>query len=87
LRGPIPETPIPLKAETAPRRMPGLLFWTLASAIAALWALAPIAFALGYARGVPAFKVEGFALMVFAGLAIGPALLTLLGAYLLRQAT
>ena len=87
LRGPGDEASVPLRTEDAPRRMSGVLFWTLATAIAALWALAPIAFALGYARGVPAFKVEGFALMVFAGLAIGPALLTLLGAYLLRQAT
>ncbi|WP_343699776.1 polar localization protein TipN [Caulobacter sp.] len=86
LRSPASETPTPLVAEKAPRRMSGVLFWTLATAVAALWALAPIAFALGYARGVPAFRVEGFALMVFAGLAIGPALLTLLGAYLLRQA-
>lgn len=82
-----PEPVTPLRDEAAPRRMSGVLFWTLATAIAALWALAPIAFALGYARGVPAFKVEGFAFTVFAGLAIGPALLTLLGAYLLRQAT
>ncbi len=87
LRGPVAAAPVPLTAEPAPRRMSGVLFWTIATAIAALWALAPIAFALGFARGVPAFKVEGFALMVFAGLAIGPALLTLLGAYLLRQAT
>jgi hypothetical protein len=87
LRGPVDEAPVPLAAESAPRRMSGVLFWTIATAIAMLWALAPIAFALGYARGVPAFKVEGFALMVFAGLALGPALLTLLGAYLLRQAT
>lgn len=85
LRG--PETTVPLRTEDVPRRMSGVLFWTLATAIAFLWALAPIAFALGYARGVPAFKVEGFALTVFAGLALGPALLTLLGAYLLRQAT
>jgi len=87
LRAPGSETTVPLRTEDVPRRMSGVLFWTLASAIAFLWALAPIAFALGYARGVPAFKVEGFALTVFAGLAIGPALLTLLGAYLLRQAT
>ena len=87
LRGPGSEAPVALTTEDVPRRMSGVLFWTLATAIAALWALAPIAFAFGYARGVPAFKVEGFALMVFAGLALGPALLTLLGAYLLRQAT
>jgi hypothetical protein len=87
LRGPVQEPPVALTEDAVPRRMSGVLFWTLATAIAALWALAPIAFALGYARGVPAFKIEGFALTVFAGLAIGPALLTLLGAYLLRQAT
>lgn len=75
------------RAEPAERRpMPAALFWTFAAAAAALWALAPVAFALGYAQGVPALKVEGFALAVFAGLAVGPALLTLLGAYLLRQA-
>ncbi len=88
LRGPLSEPPpVALTTEDAPRRMSGVLFWTIASAIAALWALAPIAFAFGYARGVPAFKVESFAMLVFSGLAIGPALLTLLGAYLLRQAT
>ena len=87
LRLPPGSTPVALETEDAPRRMSGALFWTLASAIAALWALAPIAFAFGYARGVPAFQVEGFAFTVFASLAIGPALMTLLGAYLLRQAT
>ncbi|MCY1647492.1 polar localization protein TipN [Caulobacter sp. SL161] len=86
LRGSVSPPAASLEAEVVPRRMSGVLFWTLATAVAALWALAPIAFALGYARGVPAFKIEGFALMVFAGLAIGPALLTLLGAYMLRQA-
>jgi hypothetical protein len=75
---------LPEKADRQP--MSGLLFWTLAVAVASLWALAPIAFALGYARDIPALKVEGFALAVFVGLALGPALMTLLGAYLLRQA-
>lgn len=87
LRGPLSESTVTLESEDAPRRMSGALFWTLATAIAALWALAPIAFAFGYARGVPAFQIDGFAFTVFASLAIGPALLTLLGAYLLRQAT
>ena len=87
LPSPPTRSTVSLETDDAPRRTSGGLFWTLASAIAALWALAPIAFAFGYARGVPAFQVEGFALTVFASLAIGPALLTLLGAYLLRQAT
>jgi hypothetical protein len=62
------------------------LYWSLAVAAAALWTLGPIAFALGYGAGVPALKVDQFALMVFAALAIGPAAFTLLGAYMLRQA-
>ncbi len=84
VRRPTEAFDLPDRSERGP--MPAFLFWTFAVAAAALWALAPIAFALGYARDVPALKVEGFALAVFAGLAIGPALLTLLGAYLLRQA-
>jgi len=84
VRRPTEAFDLPDRSERGP--MPSFLFWTFAVAAAALWALAPIAFALGYARDVPALKVEGFALAVFAGLAIGPALLTLLGAYLLRQA-
>ncbi|OYW27432.1 MAG: polar localization protein TipN [Caulobacter sp. 12-67-6] len=84
LRRPTEAFELPDRSERGP--MPAFLFWSFAVAAAALWALAPIAFALGYARDVPALKVEGFALAVFAGLAIGPALLTLLGAYLLRQA-
>ncbi|MBU4434792.1 MAG: polar localization protein TipN [Alphaproteobacteria bacterium] len=84
VRRPTDTLDLPDRAERRP--MPAVMFWAFAVAAAALWALAPIAFALGYARDVPALKVEGFALAVFAGLAIGPALLTLLGAYLLRQA-
>jgi len=84
VRRPTEAFDLPDRSERGP--MPAFLFWTFAVAAAALWALAPIAFALGYARDVPALKVEGFALAVFSGLAIGPALLTLLGAYLLRQA-
>lgn len=78
--------PFELPEKPERKLMSGLLFWTLAVAAASLWALAPIAFAMGYARDVPALKVEGFALAVFVGLAIGPAMMTLLGAYLLRQA-
>jgi len=84
MRRPSEAFDLPDRSERGP--MPAFLFWAFAVAAAALWALAPIAFALGYSRDVPALKVEGFALTVFAGLAIGPALLTLLGAYLLRQA-
>ncbi|WP_426030580.1 polar localization protein TipN [Caulobacter sp. DWP3-1-3b2] len=87
---PAPRTEPTITPLSAPyddkKPMPAPLYWSLAVAAAALWALAPIAFALGYGAGVPALKVDQFALAVFAALAIGPALLTLLGAYMLRQA-
>jgi hypothetical protein len=73
-------------AREGKKPMPAPVFWSLAIAVAALWTLGPIAFALGYGAGVPALKIDQFALMVFAALAIGPAVFTLLGAYMLRQA-
>ena len=80
-----PVTPLSTARE-GKKPMPAPLFWSLAVAIAALWTLGPIAFALGYGAGVPALKLDQFALLVFTALAIGPAAFTLLGAYMLRQA-
>lgn len=80
-----PVTPLSIARE-GKKPMPAPLFWSLAVAAAALWTLGPIAFALGYGAGVPSLKIDQFALMVFAALAIGPAAFTLLGAYMLRQA-
>ena len=78
---------IPLSTTYDDRKpMSAALFWSLAVAVAALWTVAPIAFALGYGAGVPSLRVDQFALAVFASLAIGPAAFTLLGAYMLRQA-
>ncbi|KRA70590.1 polar localization protein TipN [Caulobacter sp. Root656] len=82
---PPPVTPLS-PAREGKKPMPAPLFWSLAVAAAALWTLGPITFALGYGAGVPALKVDQFALMVFAALAVGPAAFTLLGAYMLRQA-
>ncbi|ENZ82975.1 MULTISPECIES: hypothetical protein [Caulobacter] len=87
LRGPIEPPPVSLTSEDQPRRMSGVLFWTIASAIATLWAVWPIFFALGYAGDVAALKVKSFAVAVLVGMAVGPALMTLLAAYMLRQAT
>jgi hypothetical protein len=81
-----PVTPLSTPLVTTKKPMPAPVFWSLAIAAAALWTLGPIAFALGYGQGVPALKVDQFALMVFAALAVGPAAFTLLGAYMLRQA-
>ena len=53
--------------------------------VSVLWACAPIAFAWGYRRSIAPFDYEPFAVLVFAMLAIGPAALVWLLAYMVRQ--
>lgn len=59
--------------------------WLIAVAVAALWALGPIAFAIGYRNNVAPLQSDPFALTVFALLAIGPAIFVLGAAYMIRQ--
>ncbi len=59
--------------------------WLVAVAVSALWALAPIAFAVGYRSNVSPLQDDRFALAVFALLAIGPAFFVLGAAYMIRQ--
>jgi hypothetical protein len=59
--------------------------YLIALAIAVLWALAPIAFAVGYRAGVAPLLNDTFALTVFSLLAIGPAFFVFGAAYMLRQ--
>lgn len=68
--------------EAAPSGWPT---WLIAVAVAALWALAPIAFAVGYRNDVAPLQNDPFALTVFALLAVGPAIFVLGAAYLIRQ--
>ncbi|RAK66515.1 polar localization protein TipN [Phenylobacterium kunshanense] len=60
--------------------------WLIATVVAVLWALAPIAFALGYRSNVAPLTQEPFALAVFALLALGPAAFVFGAAYMIRQA-
>jgi hypothetical protein len=59
--------------------------YLVALAVAALWALGPLAFAMGYRGGVVPFRNDQFALVVFALLAIGPAIFVFGCAYMIRQ--
>jgi hypothetical protein len=59
--------------------------YLIALAVAVLWALAPIAFALGYRGGVVPFHNDAFALVVFSLLAIGPGVFVFAAAYMIRQ--
>ena len=87
-------TPVPrsddeaLRQEAAkdPYRPPsGWPLYLIAFAVAALWALAPIAFAVGYRNSVPPFRDDTFALGVFGMLAVGPAVFVFACAYMIRQ--
>jgi len=68
------------------RPPPGWPIWLIATVVAVLWALAPIAFAIGYRSNVAPLQYDPFALGVFALLSIGPAAFVLLAAYMIRQA-
>lgn len=63
----------------------GWPIYLTALVVSVLWACAPLAFAFGYRRAVAPLDFEPFAILVFAALAIGPALLVWVAAYLLRQ--
>jgi hypothetical protein len=68
--------------EAAPSGWPT---WVIAVGISVLWALGPVAFAVGYRNRVSPLQDDAFALAVFALLAIGPAFFVLGAAYLIRQ--
>jgi hypothetical protein len=59
--------------------------YLVALTVAVLWALGPIAFALGYRSGVVPLRNDSFALLVFALLAVGPAVFVFAAAYMIRQ--
>jgi hypothetical protein len=87
-----PRTPVRQSAEAYadaapdPYRPPSAWpIYLVALAVAVLWALAPIAFALGYRGGVVPFHNDAFALTVFSLLAIGPAAFVFAAAYMIRQ--
>jgi hypothetical protein len=73
-------------AQVDPYRPPsGWPIYLVAFAVAVLWALAPIAFAIGYRNGVAPLRNDTFALVVFGLLAVGPAVFVFAAAYMVRQ--
>ena len=73
-------------AEDPYRAPSGWPIYLMALAVAVLWALAPIAFALGYRSNIAPLRNDTFALVVFALLAVGPAVFVFAAAYMIRQA-
>ena len=59
--------------------------YTAAAVVSVLWALAPIAYAIGYRQSVAPLQNDPFAMAVFALLAIGPAAFVWVAAYMIRQ--
>lgn len=76
----------PAGAEGMPQAPSGWPIWLIGALIAGLWALGPIAFAFGYRSQVAPLQADPVGLTVFALLAIGPALLVMGAAYMMRQA-
>ena len=66
-----------------PRAWPVIVTASIASA---LWALTPLMFAWGYRRDVVPFGNDAFAISVFILLALGPAALVWVAAYVVHQA-
>jgi hypothetical protein len=67
------------------RPPPAWPIYLTAFAVAALWALGPIAFAIGYRRAIAPLQDNLFALAVFGLLAVGPAVFVFFAAYMIRQ--
>src|SRR4051794_37514184 len=67
------------------RPPPAWPIYMVALAVAGLWALAPIAFAVGYRNAVAPLTSDTFAMTVFALLAVGPAAFVFFAAYMVRQ--
>ena len=85
---PTAEPPLPpavLAAQPTIREPSGTVIWFVACLVSALWALAPIGYAVGYRQGVVPLQNDPLAMAVFAGLAIGPLALIWLVAVMARQ--
>jgi hypothetical protein len=78
-------SPTARRQTRAVRAAAGWPIYLVATVISVLWALAPIAFALGYRNRVAPLQDDGFAMLVFALLAVGPAALVWGVAYMVRQ--
>ena len=63
----------------------GWATWVIAVGVALVWALGPVAFAVGYRAKAAPLQDDTFAMAVFALLAIGPGLFVLGCAYMIRQ--
>lgn len=87
---PAVQTSAPRARRTPVRRREGEVaaatVYGAAFLVSALWVCAPVAFALGYRGGVAPFTEDRFALLVFGLLAVGPAALVWVAAYMIRQA-
>jgi hypothetical protein len=67
------------------RPPPAWPVYLTAFAVAVLWAIGPIAFAVGYRSAIAPLQDNLFALAVFGLLAVGPAVFVFFAAYMIRQ--
>ncbi|WP_133254254.1 polar localization protein TipN [Phenylobacterium deserti] len=82
LRDAQPPAPLAEDVYEAPSGWP---IYLTALAVSVLWALAPLAYAVGYRNRVEPFTDDAFAMAVFVLLAVGPAAFVFGAAYMIRQ--
>jgi hypothetical protein len=85
-----PEAPTPAPREPVSRAEPekapaGWPIYLVAGFVSILWAGAPIAFAYGYRQAKAPFDFDPFVLAVLTAMAVGPAALVWVAAYMIRQ--
>ncbi|MFZ5670194.1 MAG: polar localization protein TipN [Pseudomonadota bacterium] len=88
MRDPAAEPPLPPAVLARAERTAepsGAPIWIGAFLVSALWAVAPVAFALGWKLNIEPLGEDPLAMGLFAVLAVGPAALVFVAAYALRQ--
>lgn len=80
-----PFTPAVIQPAPKLKESAGWPVWVIALLVSALWAAAPVAFALGWRVKVVPLDNDPLAIALFGILAVGPAALVLVAAYFVRQ--
>lgn len=76
---------VPIKAARTAKAPSGWPIYLIALFVSAMWAGAPIAFAYGYRQAKSPFDFDPFVMLVLSAMAIGPAALVWVAAYMIQQ--
>ncbi len=76
---------VPTKVRKSAKTPSGWPIYLVALFVSAMWAGAPIAFAYGYRQAKSPFDFDPFVILVLSAMAIGPAALVWVAAYMIQQ--